>query len=718
MSATTLKLRNAFNGTLNILDMSNNTNKANIRIQDLRIDGNKSNQTAGVQNGIYAERVGYGTGSAAVNGLTVRNVEVRDFRTNGIQMYLSENGTIIDSSARGNNYGIYLDFGTKHITINNSELAGNASHGVTINSASYIKVLNSKLNQNSGNGYNMLGTSTSNNTISGNTILSNAGRGAYIDYGYATTFNDNTVASNGGTGLYLNGGISPAYAGITIGDNTISNNTGNGIQADRHVGNATITGNRIFNNTAYGINLHGYLSVENPKDNTITANYIYTNTLGGITLDQADDNAVQSNTLSNNGGATLNDAIRVIGGDGTNNTISGNVISDTSCTTNCNAIVISSATSTYVSGNSLGNGTISDTGVNTRYANQVDTNGNLMNRSSAGLTVNTLATNASLTLQGGMTNSQLPVPNQPTVTRTGTSGTSTYGYRVTALDGTGETLPSTERTITIANATLSVTNYNVITWVQVPGAVQYKIYRTQSNGTPATLGHIGTVTGGVTTSFSDTGIAATTAAPGANTTGGLSIAGTIQGSSAQFSSTLMVNGTFTSNGGAAFNSVAVFNNMALLKTDSTTAFQIQNSTSTPLLLADTSAMLLTVRSLAVTYNLTVAGHIITGGSAPTISANAAACASPTVSVSGTDTAGSITITTGTGCTAGGDLATVTFATAFGASPKVALTPAGASAAGLNAYLNDASLTTGGFTVGIVGTPADTTVYKWHYYALQ
>lgn len=158
--------------------------------------------------------------------------------------------------------------------------------------------------------------------------------------------------------------------------------------------------------------------------------------------------------------------------------------------------------------------------------------------------------------------------------------------------------------------------------------------------------------------------------------------------------------------------------------NTTSAFVVQNADGDELLRADTAGMKLTVRELEVSYDLsvggdlTVGGHVITAGSTPSIAAQAAACTSPTVSISGTDTAGSVTITTGTGCAAPGDLVTTTFASAFAVAPRVVLTPANGNSAALNAYIDDASLTTGSFRIGVVNVPSDATMYKWNYYALQ
>jgi hypothetical protein len=312
-----------------------------------------------------------------------------------------------------------------------------------------------------------------------------------------------------------------------------------------------------------------------------------------------------------------------------------------------------------------------------------------------------------------MVSAQLAAPTlSATVTNVGTAGATTYRYQVTALDGTGETVGSTVQQTTTGNATLSGTNYNTITWTAVPGAYQYNIYKcTGAACTPLKK----TTVAGSATSFNDQSAGSPVgAAPVANTTGGATFAGGIQGSSASLSSTLTVAGAATLNGSLTATGTALYKNTA----NSSSAFQIQDSSSVALFTADTSATKIIIRSLDVTYNLSVAGHIVTGGATPSVAANAAACTAPTVSISGTDTAGSIIVTTGTGCGATGSLATVTFVTAFGATPKIVLTPAGANAAQLNAYQDDSALTTGSFQVGIVNAPADSTTYRWHYYALQ
>jgi hypothetical protein len=104
----------------------------------------------------------------------------------------------------------------------------------------------------------------------------------------------------------------------------------------------------------------------------------------------------------------------------------------------------------------------------------------------------------------------------------GTPGTSTITYQITATNVTGESDASQATVCVTANATLSGTNFNQLTWMPVPGATGYNVYRSTTNGTsPTTTGKIGSTT--TATTFNDTGQAGdATVAPATNTSGILS----------------------------------------------------------------------------------------------------------------------------------------------------------------------------------------------------
>jgi len=85
-----------------------------------------------------------------------------------------------------------------------------------------------------------------------------------------------------------------------------------------------------------------------------------------------------------------------------------------------------------------------------------------------------------------ITNSKLADPLKPAlspvITHGGTVGTTLYGYKVTATNQYGETEASPEGTSSYGNATLSATNWNIVSWSAVENATGYKLYRTTGGG--------------------------------------------------------------------------------------------------------------------------------------------------------------------------------------------------------------------------------------------
>lgn len=107
----------------------------------------------------------------------------------------------------------------------------------------------------------------------------------------------------------------------------------------------------------------------------------------------------------------------------------------------------------------------------------------------------------------------LATPAAPTVGNAGTTGTSTYAYRISAIGGGGETLASTEGTTATGNATLNATNYNTLTWPAVAGATSYGVFG-RTVGGELRLANV------TTTNYNDQGQATPSGAlPASNTTG-------------------------------------------------------------------------------------------------------------------------------------------------------------------------------------------------------
>jgi len=133
---------------------------------------------------------------------------------------------------------------------------------------------------------------------------------------------------------------------------------------------------------------------------------------------------------------------------------------------------------------------------------------------------NRLGISEGLLLHGGqLVLTELDTVLTPTVTPQGTTGATTYSYKIVATQGGGWTAASVAGTTTTGNATLDGTNFNRITWTGISGATGYHVYRTVGG---ATQGKISTITIGTTVTLDDTGLAGDSAtAPTGNTTGAI-----------------------------------------------------------------------------------------------------------------------------------------------------------------------------------------------------
>jgi len=88
-----------------------------------------------------------------------------------------------------------------------------------------------------------------------------------------------------------------------------------------------------------------------------------------------------------------------------------------------------------------------------------------------------LTVKGNISTQGGNLDlNSLSTPSSVAVAPVGTAGSTTYGYRISAINDNGQTLASATTTTTTGNATLSSTNYNRVSWGAVAGATGYKVY--------------------------------------------------------------------------------------------------------------------------------------------------------------------------------------------------------------------------------------------------
>jgi len=133
-----------------------------------------------------------------------------------------------------------------------------------------------------------------------------------------------------------------------------------------------------------------------------------------------------------------------------------------------------------------------------------------------------------------LTYTPVSTPTGLTVTATGGTGSTSYSYRVSAFNGSGESLACTAVSITngVTVAELSTSKYNALTWTAVPGATGYNIYGRTSTG----FGQVYMATV-YTNSYNDTGKDTpvyTKPVPTANTSGGIIAKGGVYSQGRQF----------------------------------------------------------------------------------------------------------------------------------------------------------------------------------------
>ena len=95
----------------------------------------------------------------------------------------------------------------------------------------------------------------------------------------------------------------------------------------------------------------------------------------------------------------------------------------------------------------------------------------------------------------------LDTPALPTITPQGTTGATTYSYKIVAKAQNGVSAASAAGSTATGNATLSTTNKNLIAWVAIAGATVYDVYRTVGGATQGLIATAGNVT-----SIMDTGL--------------------------------------------------------------------------------------------------------------------------------------------------------------------------------------------------------------------
>lgn len=147
--------------------------------------------------------------------------------------------------------------------------------------------------------------------------------------------------------------------------------------------------------------------------------------------------------------------------------------------------------------------------------------GNVFTDNGPGLQPTFQSPPANIVQLGGSAGGPKPLLNIPTglaVIPAGTTGATSWAYKIVAKDAAGTTITAGTAAVSIANgnATLSSTNKNILTWNALAGAASYDVYRSTAGGTPNTVGRL--VNSVTTNTYTDIGGAGDTSTAPTSTT--------------------------------------------------------------------------------------------------------------------------------------------------------------------------------------------------------
>lgn len=341
-----ITIPNAFNTNISMVVNTDTSTGTNVAIQNLRIDGNRANQSAGNMNGIDFTGVGSGSGASALIGATIKDVQSMNFRGSiAISITSSNHSTISNVLAQNAaNVGISIAGGAFN-KIESSYALGNGFFGISINGTD-TTVINSKIEGNE-TGFAAAGSrhTITNNIIKGN----NAGLTAYTTS--HTVISSNVVTSNTFNGI----SVGPSSNQNTINGNIITSNALSGIRISSSSNN-TISDNIISDNGAAGAS-DAIAVVSTSQNNRIIANNISDTAGTGQAIDidaTSTSNYLADNTYGGTGAATLN--IHA-----SSNTVFGGQVNSTSDYVIQPAGSISLMTNTTVSGTLTATSTVQGT---------------------------------------------------------------------------------------------------------------------------------------------------------------------------------------------------------------------------------------------------------------------------------------------------------------------------------------------------------------------
>jgi parallel beta-helix repeat protein len=180
-----------------LIESSDATTGTGITIQDLKLDGRKDLNTAGIQMGIYLYNMG--SSSSARAGANLHNLVINRFSDSGIYLENSAMNHLSDITSINNNHGVYLDTSDGN-TLTGIDGSSNANVGILLFAATANTITGNVIGTNAGKGI-VLSQNSNNNVVTGNRVYDSGGstnnQGIYIDNSDSNTVTGNTITDSG-----------------------------------------------------------------------------------------------------------------------------------------------------------------------------------------------------------------------------------------------------------------------------------------------------------------------------------------------------------------------------------------------------------------------------------------------------------------------------------------------------------------------------------------
>ncbi|HSX36540.1 MAG TPA: hypothetical protein VLG13_00225, partial [Patescibacteria group bacterium] len=309
-AGTIITLPNAQNGTYNMITNTDTSTGTGVTIQNLKLDGNKANQTSGSMKGIYLQGMGAGSGGSARRGAIIQKIVVQniyDISGAGINIHGSSNNVVDNVTVMNEDgSGVFVDAFSANNKITGITAQGNGFYGISLIQASNNVVTNN-ISQGNSRGIDLV--TSSGNVISDNNVLSNVAYGIAVSVSSNNNIVDsNVVQSSALQGIRLNSVSNNAITGNSIYDSGGASNN-NGIlltgSSSNNISDNFVTDTGCSSN-CYAINV---------SDSATTGTYISDNTYSGDGTHTATINDAGTGTIyANQADASGNLIIKSQGG--------------------------------------------------------------------------------------------------------------------------------------------------------------------------------------------------------------------------------------------------------------------------------------------------------------------------------------------------------------------------------------------------------------------